>query len=542
MWENLYQTYSRARDAAQLYELKLKMMTMRQMKKSVTEYTHEVRTLWQEFDQYKIADMTDPFDAALYREEIERDRTYEYLVELNSEYDQVRIQILGREKLPPLNEVISLVRGEESCRNLMLGSQNVENSIFMTKNGKHYGNNSAKTKGEPSGQERTSDNDFRNKLRCTYYKKARHTIDRCYKLHGRPQSHEWVQKRGQQKSENQAHISVVQQGEVNTSAAIEEVPQAQVLQASCSSNYSSNNRKITTAVGSSIIVAGIGNICLSPYITLKNVLHVLMLTTNLISMSGRTIGRCLIPFFHVHSDVWGPAPTPSTSGARWFITFIDDCTRMTWIYLLKNKSEVSMALIQFFSLIRTQFETTIQRFRSDNAKDYFNHTLTSYFQKEGIVHESSYVYTPQQNGVAKWKNGHLLGMTKALIIQNNVPKYFWGEGVPMAAHLINRLPTKSLNFKSSIDMLSFFYPHILLKTNLIPRIFGCTAFVHIHEQYRDKLDPRALKCIFVGYSQTQKGYCCYYPPTKKFFISRDVTFNEKKHTITYQIIMIKFKC
>ncbi|CAA7401997.1 unnamed protein product [Spirodela intermedia] len=367
-------------DAAQLYELKLKMMTMRQMKKSVTEYTHEVRTLWQEFDQYKIADMTDPFDAALYREEIERDRTFEYLVELNSEYDQVRIQILGREKLPPLNEVISLVRGEESCRNLMLGSQNSPTFIALSA--------STNSKSSP-----------------------------------------WIADSGM------------------------------------------SGRTIGRAREWSGIY----------YLELP-------------SQSNIAIDQNNIPK-NPDLDVWGPASTPSTSGARWFITFIDDCTRMTWIYLLKNKSDVSMALIQFCSLIRTQFETTIQRFRSDNAKDYFNHTLTSYFQKEGIVHESSYVYTPQQNGVAERKNGHLLGMTKALIIQNNIPKYFWGEGVPMAAHLINRLPTKSLNFKSSIDMLSFFYPHILLKTNLISRIFGCTAFVHIHEQHRDKLDPRALKWV-----------------------------------------------
>ncbi|CAA6667248.1 unnamed protein product [Spirodela intermedia] len=81
-----------------------------------------LRILWQEFDQYKIVDMRDSFDAALYREETERDRMYNYLVGLNSKYDLIRIQILGREKLPPLNEVIFLVRGEESCRNLMLGS------------------------------------------------------------------------------------------------------------------------------------------------------------------------------------------------------------------------------------------------------------------------------------------------------------------------------------------------------------------------------------------------------------------------------------
>ncbi|CAA7404069.1 unnamed protein product [Spirodela intermedia] len=61
IWENLYQTYSRARDAAQLYELKLKTMTTRQGEKSMTEYTHKVRTLWQEFYQYKIADNTIDF-------------------------------------------------------------------------------------------------------------------------------------------------------------------------------------------------------------------------------------------------------------------------------------------------------------------------------------------------------------------------------------------------------------------------------------------------------------------------------------------------
>ena len=59
-------------------------------------------------------------------------------------------------------------------------------------------------------------------------------------------------------------------------------------------------------------------------------------------------------------------------------------------------------------------------------------------------------------------------------------------------------------------------------------IFGCTTFVHVHNQHRDKLDPRAIKCVFLGYSSTKKGYKCYNPSARKFYIFADVTFIENK--------------
>ena len=79
-----------------------------------------------------------------------------------------------------------------------------------------------------------------------------------------------------------------------------------------------------------------------------------------------------------------------------------------------------------------------------------------------------------------------------------------------------------------MDVIAKFYPNLHTTNNLVPRIFGCVAFVHVHSQNQKKLDPRALKCVFVGYSSTQKGYKCYHYPSKRFYVSADVTFHEQE--------------
>ena len=70
-----------------------------------------------------------------------------------------------------------------------------------------------------------------------------------------------------------------------------------------------------------------------------------------------------------------------------------------------------------------------------------------------------------------------------------------------------------------------------ITNNFTPRILSCTSFVHVHSHHRGKLNPIAIKCVFVGYSSTQKGHKCYHPPTKKFYIFVDVTFAEKHHIL-----------
>lgn len=126
------------------------------------------------------------------------------------------------------------------------------------------------------------------------------------------------------------------------------------------------------------------------------------------------------PFVLIHSDIWGASTVSNISGARWFVTFIDDHSRLTWVFLMKNKSDVERIFQAFNNMIQTQFNIKIQVLQSDNAKEYFNFILGDYLSKEGIVQLSSCVDTPQQNRVSERKNRHLLEVARSLMLSMNV--------------------------------------------------------------------------------------------------------------------------
>ena len=136
-------------------------------------------------------------------------------------------------------------------------------------------------------------------------------------------------------------------------------------------------------------------------------------------------------------------------------------------------------------LVATQFSAHIKILRSDNGTEYTSHNMTNYLISNGILHQTSYVNTPQQNGVAERKNRDLLEKTRAIMIQMNVPKFFWSYGVLTATYLVNRLPSRVLDFKCPLEVLQEKRPDI---SHL--KFFGCTYFMYISATHHEKLNPQ----------------------------------------------------
>ncbi|MCO5550885.1 hypothetical protein L7F22_004379 [Adiantum nelumboides] len=221
----------------------------------------------------------------------------------------------------------------------------------------------------------------------------------------------------------------------------------------------------------------------------------------------------------VHSDVCGPMRTPSVGNSLYFVTFIDDFSRFCWVYPLKAKSDVFAIFQHYVSMVENETGYNVQTFRTDRGGEYMSGAFKDFLGKKGIKHQCTMPYTPQQNGVAERKNRSLMEMARCMLKAKSLPHKLWMEAVACAAHVLNRCPTRALK---TITPYESWYDRKPSVSYL--RVFGCLAYAHIPQQLHGKLDDKAVKCIFVGYSSGSKGYRLYNPATNKIFESRDVIF------------------
>lgn len=143
----------------------------------------------------------------------------------------------------------------------------------------------------------------------------------------------------------------------------------------------------------------------------------------------------------VHYDICGPIKPTSNGGKNYFIIFIDDYTRKTWIYFLQKKSKALRVFKSFKVHVENESGRTIKTLRTDYRGEYCSAKLIKFCNNHGIRKELTTPYTPQQNGVSERKNRTILNMVRSMLAKGRFLKTCWPQATNWSIHVLNRSPT-----------------------------------------------------------------------------------------------------
>jgi hypothetical protein len=224
----------------------------------------------------------------------------------------------------------------------------------------------------------------------------------------------------------------------------------------------------------------------------------------------------------VHTYVWGPTQVSYLGGSHYYVTFIDDATRKTWVYSFRQKYVVFDTFKKWKALVENETGKRLKCLRSDNGGEYCNKYFDDYCSYHGIRRENTVPRTPQENGVSERMNSTIMEHARSMRLHVGFPLQFWVDVVNIFVYLINRGPSSSLDciipeeaWTGKKINYSFF------------KTFSCESFVHIDKENRTKLEAKSKKCTFIGYNVNDFGYCLWDYENNKIIRSRYVIFNEK---------------
>lgn len=238
-----------------------------------------------------------------------------------------------------------------------------------------------------------------------------------------------------------------------------------------------------------------------------------------------------------HTDVGGPLPIPSLAGNVYYDAFTDDFTKRTHVDFMAVKNE-TFGNFQKYKVAAEKKHpgSPLARLRNDQGGEYMSKEFGDYLRDNGIKPELTTAGTPEQNAVAESVNRVLFNKMRCMMaaagMNNDVGKPFWAHALDTANLLKNISPTNVIRADGTPAFITPYEADTGRRFN-VQRLkrFGCVAYVHVQQRYRDKLDARCKKMIFVGYADKHKAWRCFDPVTKKVVISRDVTFDESANGI-----------
>ncbi|CAI7810304.1 unnamed protein product [Closterium sp. NIES-53] len=231
------------------------------------------------------------------------------------------------------------------------------------------------------------------------------------------------------------------------------------------------------------------------------------------------------PLQTLHMDVWGPARVRGQGHERYFLLVVDDYSRYTTVFPLRSKDDVTEVLIDWIRAARLQLRESfgsdfpVLRLHSDRGGEFSSARLGAFCRAQGIRQTFTLLASPQQNGIAERRIGMVMGVARTSMIHADAPHFLWPFAVQYAAQQLNIQPrvclpetSPTLRWTGKVGDASAF------------RVWGSRAFVR--DLSADKLSPRAVPCIFLGFPPDAPGWQFYHPTSRRVLSSQDVTFDE----------------
>jgi transposase InsO family protein len=236
------------------------------------------------------------------------------------------------------------------------------------------------------------------------------------------------------------------------------------------------------------------------------------------------------PLELIHMDLFGSAAYLSIRGNKYGLVIVDDYSRFTWVFFLFDKCQVKDKVKIFVRRAQKEFDLLIKKIRSDNGSEFKNTQVEEFLDEEGIKHEFSTSYTPQQNGVVERKNRTLIDMARSMLDEYKTPDIFWCEAINTACHAIDRLYLHKKLKKTSYELLTSNKP----KASYF-RVFRCKCFILNKKPKTSKFAPKVDEGFLLGYGSNEHAYRVFNKTSSKVKVAVDVTFDESNCSQVEQI-------
>jgi transposase InsO family protein len=236
---------------------------------------------------------------------------------------------------------------------------------------------------------------------------------------------------------------------------------------------------------------------------------------------SKSIVTTVKPLELLHMDLFSPVAYMSIGGNKYGLVIVDDYSRFTWVLFLHDKSVVQDTLKKFAKRAQNEFDTKIKKVRTDNSTEFKNTNIEKFLDEEGIGHEFSVPYTPQQNGIVERKNRTLIEAAWTMLDEYKVSDQFWAEAINTASHAINHLYLHKILNKTAYELLLGKKPNVSYF-----RVFGSKCFILNKKPENSKFSPKVDEGFLLSYASNAHGYRVFNKTSGCVEVACEVTFDE----------------